>query len=238
MKNNSAVYQPFINAVHNGNLDEFMSAVDDLKKQSLLQNLGSINIEAVLCEWNYNRKNRGSEKKGILLAMCYLIENGVSVKGTNLLAVVLADNYERCSMKLLNLLVESGADINGKYLGYSALMYACKGYDSLGKIKFFLDNNADVNALSPNKENALILFCNNRGAFFNGDRESIDANFKKVAQELIGKTKSLDLKDKKGNTALGLLDAHQKSSLCVGAERVNCAWLYEQIKKEIELRQK
>lgn len=232
-------YLPLIQVVHDGDFEEFKLVVDSLKESGLLKSLGRQNAEAVLSEWNLNKKdNIITRKKAIYNAMDYLISSGYSVKSSNLIPFSLENIYERCSIKLLNLLYENGADIDAKYNGYTGLMLACKGYDSLGKTKFFLDRNADVNVLSPYKENALLLFCNNRSAFFNGDKEEIDANFKKVAQDLINKTKNLTLKDKKGNTALSLLDSHLGSSLCAGMERVSASWLSEHIKNEIDKRQK
>lgn len=232
-------YLPLIQAVHDGDFEEFKLVVDSLKESGQIESLGRQNAEAVLSEWNINKKDGGDTRKNAVYnAMEYLISSGFSVKGTNLIPYCLHNENNRVSIKLLNLLYENGADIDAKYNGYTGLMYACSTYGGLGKVKFFLDRLADVNVLGERKENALMLFCKTYGAFYNDNKDEIEADFKIVAKDLVERTKDLSRKDKNGNTAKSLIEKHASAEYCDGLERYNCYVIVSYISNALERSQK
>ncbi len=227
-----------LRAIKKGDLDSFKKVVSFLNEKSLLQHLTIEDIKLVLKSWGVESEKYFPKeiKNGIYHAVKCLLDNGVSVKGSNLIPFCIRENSVNCSIKLMELLHQNGADLNGVYEGETGLMYACSNYGSLGKIKFFLDNYADVDVLDLQHKNALIIFCSSHGAKFNMECDEVKADYITLAKQLIERTTNLKTKDNDGNSAVNILQNRLNQNWITEGEKYDDIWLIEQISKEQERR--
>ena len=225
-------------AIDKGNLDLFYDIIGSMKDEERLDELDIGDIQRVLQHWNENWNSRSydydfnKEKNCIdevYSAVKCLIDNGVSVKDTNMISFCMCE-CKYASIKLLELLYQNGADIDKKFFGQPGITRACYGENaSLRVIQFFLDKNADVDALNHfTKENALMYFCR-KYAF--PDERQYDS-YEKIAKRLIAKTSNLNAVNEDGETATSILEERANKKGEVPRVVGNCKWLINEISRE------
>ena len=231
-------------AIDKGNLDLFYDIIGSMKEEGRLNELDIEDMQRVLQHWNERWNDHDlhydfdKERKCIdevYSAVKCLIDNGVSVKDTNMISFCMCE-CKYASIKLLELLYQNGADIDKNFAGQPGITRACYGENaSLEAIQFFLDKNADVNAVNYfTHENALMYFCRkyafpDEGKYFPDEGQYY---YEKIAKRLIAKTSNLNAVNEDGETATSILKkrANKKGE----APRVvgNCKWLINEISRE------
>lgn len=224
-------------AIDKGNLNLFYDIIGSMKDERRLNELDIGDIQRVLQHWDEENWYSGSydfdkEEKcadETYSAVKCLIDNGVSVKDTNMISFCMCE-CKYVSIKLLELLYQNGADIDKNFAGQPGITRACYGDNaSLRTIQFFLDKNADVDAVNYfTKENALMYFCRK----YDFPDEKQYASYEKIAKRLIAKTSNLNAVNKDGETATSIL---KKRANKVGeSPRVvgDCKWLINEISRE------
>lgn len=221
-------------AIHKGDLDVFNGVISKMKKEGMLEQLNIRDMQWVLEYWNrdgsHDYDKEETYKNDVYSAVKSLIDNGVSVRNTNIISYCMCE-CKFVSIKLLDLLYQNEADINKDYIVQTGLMYACQGeHASLGAIQFFLDKNADVDAVGFGGKNALMYFCQKFPFHENWQYDETQTNYARVARRLISRTSDLNAVNKYGETATSILKERAKGNSPDVVEK--CNWLINEISRE------